>query len=51
MQNNIKMRHFEEVIALAEEMHFGHAAKWVELTQSCLSRCIQSAEREAKNTL
>jgi DNA-binding transcriptional LysR family regulator len=51
MQNKIKMRHFEAVIALAEEMHYGRAAKRVGLTQSGLSRCIQSAEREAKATL
>ena len=47
MQNRIKMRHLEAVIALAEEMHYGRAAKRVGLTQSGLSRCIQSAEREA----
>ena len=51
MQNNIKMRHFQAVIALAEEMHFGRAAERVGLSQSGLSRCIQSAEREAKATL
>src|ERR1700722_18586063 len=51
MQNRIKMRHLEAVIALAEEMHYGRAAKRVGLTQSGLSRCIQSAEREAKSTL
>lgn len=51
MQNTIKMRHFQAVIALAEEMHFGRAAKRVGLSQSGLSRCIQSAEREAKARL
>jgi len=51
MQSKLKMRHFEAVIALAEEMHYGRAAKRVGLTQSGLSRCIQSAEREAKSTL
>jgi DNA-binding transcriptional LysR family regulator len=51
MQSKLKMRHFEAVIALAEEMHYGRAAKRVGLTQSGLSRCIQSAEREAKATL
>jgi DNA-binding transcriptional LysR family regulator len=51
MQSKLKMRHFEAVIALAEELHFGRAAKRVGLTQSGLSRCIQSAEREAKATL
>lgn len=45
------MRHFEAVIALAEELHYGRAAKRVGLTQSGLSRCIQSAEREAKAKL
>lgn len=48
MQNKIKMRHFEAVIALADEMHYGRAAELVGLSQSGLSRCIQSAEREAK---
>jgi len=51
MPNRIKMRHLEAVIALAEEMHYGRAAKRVGLTQSGLSRCIQSAEREAGATL
>jgi predicted DNA-binding protein (UPF0251 family) len=51
MQSKLKMRHFEAVIALAEEMHYGRAAERVGLTQSGLSRCIQSAEREAKATL
>ena len=51
MQSKIKIRHFEAVIALAEEMHYGRAAKRVGLTQSGLSRCIQSAEREARATL
>jgi DNA-binding transcriptional LysR family regulator len=51
MQNRIKMRHLEAVIALAEEMHFGRAAKRVGMSQSGLSRCIQSAEREAKAVL
>jgi DNA-binding transcriptional LysR family regulator len=32
-------------------MHYGRAAKRMGLTQSGLSRCIQSAEREAKATL
>lgn len=39
-----KLRHFEAVIALAEELHYGRAAKRVGLSQSGLSRCIQSAE-------
>jgi len=51
MPNRIKMRHLEAVIALAEEMHYGRAAKQVGLTQSGLSRCIQSAEREANASL
>jgi DNA-binding transcriptional LysR family regulator len=51
MQSKLKMRHFEAVIALAEEMHYGRAAERVGLSQSGLSRCIQSAEREAKTTL
>jgi DNA-binding transcriptional LysR family regulator len=51
MPNRIKMRHLEAVIALAEEMHYGRAAKRVGLTQSGLSRCIQSAEREANASL
>lgn len=51
MQNKIKMRHFEAVIALADEMHYGRAAELVGLSQSGLSRCIQSAEREAKARL
>jgi DNA-binding transcriptional LysR family regulator len=51
MQSRIKMRHLEAVIALAEEMHFGRAAKRVGMSQSGLSRCIQSAEREAKAVL
>jgi hypothetical protein len=33
MQSKLKMRHFEAVIALAEEMHYGRAAKRVGLTQ------------------
>jgi len=51
MPNRLKMRHFEAVVALAEEMHYGRAAKRVGLSQSGLSRCIQSAEREARATL
>ena len=51
MPNRIKMRHLEAVIALAEEMHYGRAAKRVGLSQSGLSRCIQSAEREANASL
>ena len=51
MHNKIKMRHLEAVIVLAEEMHYGRAARRMGLTQSGLSRCIQSAEREAKATL
>ncbi len=51
MQNRIKMRHFQAVIALAEEMHYGRAAERIGLTQSGMTRCIQSAEREANATL
>lgn len=51
MQHKLKMRHFEAVIALAEELHYGRAAKRVGLTQSGLSRCIQGAEREANAIL
>ena len=51
MQNRIKMRHFQAVIALAEEMHYGRAAQRIGLTQSGMTRCIQSAEREANATL
>jgi len=51
MHNKIKMRHLEAVIVLAEEMLYGRAARRMGLTQSGLSRCIQSAEREAKATL
>jgi DNA-binding transcriptional LysR family regulator len=32
-------------------MHYGRAAKRIGLTQSGMTRCIQSAEREAKATL
>ena len=46
-----KPRHLEAVITLAEEMHFGRAAERVGLSQSGLSRCIQSAEREANAKL
>ncbi len=51
MQNRIKMRHFQAVIALAEEMHYGRAAERIGLTQSGMTRCIQSAEREANAIL
>ena len=51
MHSKIKMRHLEAVIALAEEMHYGRAAKRIGLTQSGMTRCIQSAEREAKAIL
>jgi DNA-binding transcriptional LysR family regulator len=51
MQNGTTMRHFEAVIVLAEEMHFGRAAQRLGLTQSGMTRRIQSAEREAKATL
>lgn len=47
MQQRFKTRHLEAVIALAEEIHFSRAAERVGLSQSGLSRCIQSAEREA----
>ncbi len=47
MQQGFKTRHLQAVTALAEEMHFGRAAERVGLSQSGLSRCIQSAEREA----
>ena len=42
MQRIVKTRHLEAVIALAEELHYGRAAERVGLTQSGLSRCIQS---------
>jgi hypothetical protein len=48
MQDKIKMRHFEAVIALAEELHYGRAGKRVGLTQSGLSRCIQSESAKQK---
>jgi DNA-binding transcriptional LysR family regulator len=51
MRNKLKIRHLEAVIALAEEMNYTRAAKRIGLTQSGMSRCIQSAEREAKATL
>ena len=51
MQQRFKTRHLEAVITLAEEMHFGRAAERVGLSQSGLSRCIQSAEREANAKL
>jgi DNA-binding transcriptional LysR family regulator len=51
MQQRFKTRHLEAVITLAEEMHFGRAAERVGLSQSGLSRCIQSAEREANTKL
>ena len=51
MQRRVKTRHLEAVIALAEELHYGRAAERVGLTQSGLSRCIQSAEREANAKL
>ena len=51
MRNRLKIRHLEAVIALAEEMNYTRAAKRIGLTQSGMSRCIQSAEREAKAVL
>lgn len=51
MQQRFKTRHLEAVVALAEEMHYGRAAERIGMTQSGLSRCIQSAEREANVTL
>ena len=47
MQQRFKTRHLEAVITLAEELHYGRAAERIGMTQSGLSRCIQSAEREA----
>ena len=51
MIKGLKLRHLEAVIALAEEMHYGRAAERVGLSQSGLSRCIKSAEREANSKL
>jgi DNA-binding transcriptional LysR family regulator len=51
MRNRLKIRHLEAVKALAEEMNYTRAAERIGLTQSGMSRCIQSAEREAKAIL
>jgi hypothetical protein len=48
MQQRFKTRHLEAVITLAEEMHFGRAAERVGLSQSGLSRCIQSVKGGVK---
>ncbi len=50
MLNGLKLRHLEAVVALVEEIHYGRAER-VGLSQSGLSRCIQSAEREANAKL
>jgi DNA-binding transcriptional LysR family regulator len=51
MEQRFKTRHLEAVAALAEELHYGRAAKRIGLTQSGMSRCIQGAEREANAKL
>jgi DNA-binding transcriptional LysR family regulator len=51
MEQRFKTRHLEAVIALADELHYGRAAKRIGLTQSGMSRSIQGAERDANAKL
>ncbi len=51
MQNKVKIRQFEVVIALAEELNYTRAAERVGMSQSGVSRCIQSVELATNTTL
>ena len=51
MQNKVKIRHFEAAIALAEELNYSRAAARLDLSQSGMTRCIQSIERQTKTIL
>ncbi len=51
MQNKIKIRHFEVVIALAEELNYTRAAKRLAMSQSGVSRCIQNIELQTRSKL